>query len=48
MTSLLIFLSAHFYGSLAILFAVAIIEQQRVASRPAAELTHEKRFQMAA
>lgn len=48
MTSLLIFLSAHFYVSLAIIVVVAIIEQRRVSSRPATELADEKRLQKAA
>jgi hypothetical protein len=48
MTSLLTFLGAVFYGGLAIILAVAIIEQRRAARRQAAEQAPEKPLQKAA
>ena len=48
MTSLLTFLGAVFYVGLAIILAVAIIEQRRAACRQATEQAQEKRLRKAA
>jgi hypothetical protein len=48
MKTLLTFLGAIFYLGLAVIFAVAIIEQWRVARRQATELAPEEHIQKAA
>ena len=48
MTSLLTFLGAVFYVGLAIILAVAIIEQRRAARPQATEQAQEKRLRKAA
>jgi hypothetical protein len=48
MTNLLSFLSIFFYLALAIIFAVAIIEQRRAENCSATEQTHGEGIQKAA